>query len=341
MKELKVNNIGDNIIFKSINPYDNLSFNSLKGNDLLDILFLLNQSFVTYRDKLNIEKSTSIGTEIEFENVSAVGRGIISSFILLKGMDWDLKEDGSLLQGLEVTSPILHDDPKCWNELKEICMECSKHGTILSNAGGHVHIGSQILGNDIKNWLNFIRLWAAYENIIIRFLNGEYITSRQSLASFARPVKDNYIEYLDLFKNEKFLKNMLHIINDTRNKGINFFNTDADDNIDYEILGNTIEFRCPNGSINHIIWQNNINLLVKLLMYSKSPNYDLELINRRLEKSKNLDYKLYNEIDIEEALEFSDLIFDNNLDKVYFLIQYFKNFDYAYQPLIKAKKFTK
>ena len=68
---------------------------------------------------------------------------------------------------------------------------------------------------------------------------------------------------------------------------------------------------------------------------------EIDIINRRLENSKNIDYKLYNEIDIEEALEFSDLIFDNNLDKVYFLIQYFKNFDYAYQPLIKAKKFTK
>ena len=55
------------------------------------------------------------------------------------------------------------------------------------------------------------------------------------------------------------------------------------------------------------------------------------------------DYELmnmYSKIDIDKAFLLCDAIFDNNLDKLYFLKQYFKDFAEA-KIYKKSKKFTK
>ena len=44
---------------------------------------------------------------------------------------------------------------------------------------------------------------------------------------------------------------------------------------------------------------------------------------------------------LKKAIELGDLIFDNNLDKVYFLRQYLKSFEIGNNTLEKAKQFTK
>ena len=52
---------------------------------------------------------------------------------------------------------------------------------------------------------------------------------------------------------------------------------------------------------------------------------------------------LYNNINLKNVLEFVDLVFDNNLDKVYFLRQYLKNFEEnnGLSVAVKIKKFVK
>lgn len=51
----------------------------------------------------------------------------------------------------------------------------------------------------------------------------------------------------------------------------------------------------------------------------------------------------YNEVCLKDALEFVDLVFDSNIDKIYFLKQYLKDFEdnYALTELTKAKVFYK
>ena len=73
---------------------------------------------------------------------------------------------------------------------------------------------------------------------------------------------------------------------------------------------------------------------------------DLELINKRhselVENGIPNNLRAYNEtINLKQALEFCDLIFTNNLDKVYFLKQYLKSFKIRTEPYYKAKKFTR
>ena len=41
---------------------------------------------------------------------------------------------------------------------------------------------------------------------------------------------------------------------------------------------------------------------------------------------------------LEQAVELADLIFDNNLDKVYFLRQYIKSFEKGTKPFARAKR---
>ena len=71
-----------------------------------------------------------------------------------------------------------------------------------------------------------------------------------------------------------------------------------------------------------------------------------DVLEYKLEKEyvpfKDNEY-FYNEINFKNALEFVDIIFDNNLDKVYFLRQYFKNFEenYGIKTSVKAKTFIK
>lgn len=53
------------------------------------------------------------------------------------------------------------------------------------------------------------------------------------------------------------------------------------------IEGNTIEVRCPNGTVNPVIWQNNINFFAKLFLYCSGNNFDIEFINYKLDYLKD------------------------------------------------------
>ena len=86
------------------------------------------------------------------------------------------------------------------------------------------------------------------------------------------------------------------------------------------------------------------NLFSKLLLYAKSTKFNDDIIDTRYKHNKkNYQIYSYNQIYLEQALELCDMIFDNNLDKIYFLRQYLKSFETTLRidKLIKCKKFTK
>ena len=92
---------------------------------------------------------------------------------------------------------------------------------------------------------------------------------------------------------------------------------------------NTVEFRCPNGTLDEITWQNNVNFFVKFMILCKKGHFDKDKVLRRdsINKDKIFTYHDYNKLYIDEALELVDLVFDNNLDKINFLKQYLKLYD--------------
>ena len=74
-------------------------------------------------------------------------------------------------------------------------------------------------------------------------------------------------------------------------------------------------------------------------------NFNKDVVDARVQKNgiyDDVDLILdYDEIYLEQALEFADLVFTDNLNKMYFLRQYLKSFQVEKKSLIKAKKFTK
>ncbi len=304
---------------------ENYNFSQMKSDRLLNCV---NNTNFVLRDNLNIDKQYTFGIEIEMEycDISKIKELLIK----YHDQDWIVKRDNSLEDGCEINSPILRDDYYTWKIIEDVCQKVSKKAIVGDKTSGHIHIGAPILGSNKEYWLRFLKLWATYENVIYRFAYGEYANARKCIKKYAEPFSLYlFLEY-DYFKdiNFSFHKLFRNLRNYERYHSVNFLNVDMDD-LDTNKFMNTIEFRNPNGSFNPIIWQNNINLFMKLLLYCRSKKFNDELISKRYEKNKeflnNLD--LYKEIYLDPALELCDLIFDNNVDKLYFLKQYLKGFD--------------
>ncbi|HIS17473.1 MAG TPA: amidoligase family protein [Candidatus Coprovivens excrementavium] len=109
------------------------------------------------------------------------------------------------------------------------------------------------------------------------------------------------------------------------------------------------EVRCFNGTLQPEIVQNNINLITHIMIAVIEGRIDEEYVLAEYEKYKKKRYNFdvfcailhdtakidqynrlldgYNKVKIDKALKLADMIFSNELDKIYFLKQYLKLFD--------------
>lgn len=331
----------DNPLFEYIKPLDNDEFSKMKNKDLKEILYYMKDYYLILRNRLGFNDDVTFGLELEFENAN---KGEIVNLLNMTKLnkEWFFKNDGSLNNGSEINSPILKDTYKSWNDLKKVCNIVSSFASISLNSAGHIHIGTQVIGGKINSWLNFIKLWSTYENVIFRFLYGEFLTPRPKITNYASPMMIQLMEDYAKLNLESNLqtKDIVNQIRHRRRQAINFYNVH---NFDKITLKNTIEFRSPNGTLDPVIWQNNLDLLVNILLYSKSDDYNDDIVSRRKYENeyKYLDIKTYNEIYLDQALELCDMLYSNNYDKIYFLKQYLKSFEVGKSDLEKAKVFTK
>lgn len=331
-------------IFKYINPNNNDILSSLNKHDLKQLLRYINNYYLDLRPKLNLDRNITFGLEIEVENAlcNEIQSNILRHISLA---DWYFDDDVSLYHGMEIISPILTDRKYFWQQLETILSIARDDASIDIHSGGHIHIGAHILGKDCTSWMRFIKLWATYENVIYRFCYGEFLTARPLINNYARPIAKmlanefKVFDYFDYYNPDMLddITNMLGV-----NNAFNFSHVNLNADFKKSVDGNTIEFRCPNGSLSPVIWQNNVNLFAHLLKYSTSSKYDNAVINKRfmskVDKLSNLKY--YNKIHLEDALELTDLIFNENLNKIYFLRQYLKSFEVS-DEFIKTKPFVK
>ena len=331
-------------IFKYINPFGNDKFSDLKGLDLQDLIILINNYYLQLRDTIGIDDYITFGLELEFEHCKKdkIEKELEKNKLYDNG--WKIKRDSTLIDGAEINSPILMDTKQTWEELDEVCSIVNPLAKIDVNSGGHIHIGTHILGIEKNSWINFLKLWSVYENIIFRFSYGEYLTSRPEIMQYASVMKRDFWKKQKEFNSEnKNINKLIQNIKGDKYNAVNFGNVDYI-NPNYFSEDNTIEFRCPNGTLEPVIWQNNVNFFVKLLLYSKSTSFNDDLVQKRHKLTENKYYGLewYKEIYIDQALELCDMMFDNNLDKVYFLRQYLKSFEVSKDnKYIKAKSLTK
>lgn len=337
-EQIKEIPIEEEPIFKYLKPNENDKLSLLSGLDLQDLIILLDDYYLKLRKTLGFDESITFGLEIEFED--AMLNRIKDQLNRTFNNSWRIGSDGSLNKGGEIRTPILHDKEKNWNDVKKVCCIVNSGASIGEKTGGHIHIGAHALGTKTDSWINFIKLWSVYENIIYRFSYGNFLTARPSMLEYARPISKSLWDISKKLNINKKLDGIINNIQTDRYNGVNFKNVELGKGF---FIDNTIEFRCPNGTLEPVIWQNNVNLFVNLLNYSKDIKFDNDIVEKRHGINSDKLYKLdlYNEIYLEQALELCDMLFTNNLDKVYFLRQYLKSFEIGTKKLEKAKRFVK
>lgn len=341
-------------IFQYIDPIENTKLSELSPKEVKHLFSLLKHYQLEMRPTLDLPQIVTFGVEIEFGCPN-----VTETFSQLKqeleqcDKNWKLEEEVTNY-GLEATSDILTNKKKTWKTIKRVCKLISKYGVESSLSGGHVHIGAHLLQRN-DDCYTFVKLLTAYENLLYRFGYGEYLNAKSRLW-YAKPMSAQWEEALQM-KNESFYG----FVSQTalnREQSVNlkaFFNQ-------YQSYqnNNTIEFRFPNGTLNPIIWQNNINVFSKMMLYVQNGSINHDLLDARILNNHKLkpivlkfndrkqqfplemqNIQEYEKVDIEEALEFSDLIFNNNLDKIYFLKQYYKNGKTSKKNFQKVKNLTK
>ncbi len=316
------------------------TISKLRGNDLLDLLVVVENTMIGYRDSIALPSKLTFGVEIEYEGVNRLEVG---HYVNERLSRWESGEDASLKYGGEIRSPILRDERKSWEELKNICMYLKKHNAITTkNAGGHIHVGVPVIGDNIEAWRILLKFYMLYEHIIYRFFYGDKLNARPRIRRFAPPIAESLYDGLDDIDSIADMSDVEYAISTEKFNSLNF------GHVDFYYLNrtspkNTFELRCPNGTTEEIIWQNNINTFARMLLSAGRRVINEDFLNYKLKgfRPDAGDELSYSEIFLKEALEFSDLVFDCNLDKVYFLRQYLKSFEKSFQSseAILAKRF--
>lgn len=324
-------------------------FKSFSKSDLKDLLYYLNKMDFLYREKLNINnQNLTFGVELEFSGLSfleidELNRMKKFSLPLKYGtavndvndMEFKFIEERTCGEdGCEIITPVLKDKIKDWKTLKIMCQELEKNGALISQScATHLHFGAHVLANNYSHLRDLIKMWVVYEKIFYNFYYGFDLVPRDNIFKFAKSINTTTLNEIDnLALDNNFilkLKNLFSLYNDNKlcekNLGINIFRINNNNQLNYK---NTIEVRVPNGTLNEVIIQNNINLFAKLLTSLVTAKFDSEYLSYKFKARKiNNDIKTFNDFAFEDVLEFVDMIFITEVDKLYFLKQLYKLFN--------------
>ena len=252
--------------------------------------------------RIGIDERITIGTEIEAE-------GPLSKEWLLKKKileDWDVKDDSSLEDGVEISSPKMTDSKVSVENIYIICealARCNEHTS--ERCGGHIHIGANYLKSK-EAYMNLFDIWGNAERLIYKISNQKGEIPRYCIPEYAAPISSKLNEALEKetinLADEESLDNFIcQVINaeESRFTGLNLLNVINSKK--------TIEFRIPNGSINPDTWIENIMLFGRMIEVSEKlaeiEKKD-EIIQTPREKEQlRLRNALKEDIDEKEKLE--------------------------------------
>ncbi len=300
------------------------NLSKLKGIKLKEMLNEVEKFPFLYRELLNFKTDISMGIEIEFEKAKVYP---LADF-LKNYPGWIMKNDTSLTRGIEINTPIMYNRKKDWQNLKEVLQELQKEKVNpYIHAGTHFHIGVPILGNDLEAWQNFLLMYAHYEDIMTRLFYGERVKERMTFKEYSSPIAPLLSNSVDKIITLPFVGKVMSFFPYTHGNALCLYNV-MFDALNTNKVRNTIEFRSPNGTINEVICQNNVNTGVCFLQAAKTGKVDREYLEYQLKTHPVTEAKtlLYRYINLSKALEFCDLVFEEDIDKMYFLKQYLKDY---------------
>lgn len=296
----------------------------------------------SYSTILNLPLDLTFGVEIESEGEKA------NEFAMLKKIlnGWKTKDDITLINGVEVVSPILHDTETDISSIGQVCTLMKEFGLYTTErCGGHIHFGADFLGQDVKAWETFFTIYNECEEIFYKMSNEEGDVPRNQVLNFAEPSNAvfNYaFQSGDIkIENQRHFNRVLYKLQDSRDRGLNLINLS-------ESGKNTIEFRMPNGNLKSEIVKENIKLFGNLLDVSKKiaeGSKDKEdiferLKDRELSEADKVEVLLELLFDKEEERNIYrkrwDSIKDNEIfDKLKAYDLTFKRGDYSMKKEIK------
>ena len=273
--------------------------------------------------EIGLDKKITIGIEIESE-------GYLSEHIkkidkLLKRNEnketrgWDVKPDGSLYEGVEVTSPILTDNQEDIEDIYMVCTMLQKiENEINERCGGHIHIGSDYLKSK-EAFINLFEIWGNAEEIICKISNEKNNIPRFTLQEVAKSISPKMNKAIEEgtinLENEEDLELFIKEIQDIQ---VNRFSSLNMLNINNGM--NTIEFRISNGTLNPDTWIENSRLYGRIVQISQKIA-EIEKNPESTKEEKRLaDLKEYlkEEIPEEEKMEILlDLLFEKEERELY------------------------
>ena len=304
----------DNVYFKNV-LLDNISprviGDIIKSNDNPKLENVL----------MDYDVDTRITFGLELECLTENYKEVLNCENILK--NWKITQDASVKKGVEIISPVLSYDQESIKELKYVCEMLARNNfSVDSTCGGHVHLGFDYF-EDINEYAIFLTLYSRIENLLYIIGNRSGTTTRDGFSEFATFLNDDTLNIVNNINYAKFnsMDSYVHLIKDTQyNKyfGLNLTNIGNKEK-------NTIEFRFPNGELdfNEII--HNVKLFAKLFEVSKEITYtrDKKLLSlyRDIISSYDMDMQIENLL---------DLLFDNDLDKEFYMDRYEQNVELNY-----------
>lgn len=253
-----------------INRLDNKLIKVFLITQLKDFNFnMLKISDSVYMENL-IDNEIKFGLELECINKNENVEEILNVNNIFN--NWKINFEPSLLNGLEITSPIISNNLEDMKKLYFIC-DILKNNNYRcdSNCGGHIHFGLDYFKspNELKT---FIELYSLFEAVLYKISNKKGESPRKNFIKYAEPVSWRYKDALK--------KGMIGIEDDDDlDKFVNEIkNIQVEKNgaLNFSPIYNTIEIRIPNGTISYNEVLNNIRLYGKLLEISKLMTYSSE-----------------------------------------------------------------
>ena len=304
----------DNVYFKNV-LLDNISprviGDIIKSNDNPKLENVL----------MDYDVDTRITFGLELECLTENYKEVLNCENILK--NWKITQDASVKKGVEIISPVLSYDQESIKELKYVCEMLARNNfSVDSTCGGHVHLGFDYF-EDVNEYATFLTLYSRIENLLYIIGNRSGTTTRDGFSEFATFLNDDTLNIVNNINYAIFnsMDSYVHLIKDTQyNKyfGLNLTNIGNKEK-------NTIEFRFPNGELdfNEII--HNVKLFAKLFEVSKKITYtkDKKLLSlyRDIISSYDMDMQIENLL---------DLLFDNDLDKEFYMDRYEQNVELNY-----------
>ena len=225
------------------------------GND--DLVQQLMAETTQKVKEIKIPEGMTVGIEIEAANLE------VNNSIFKR---WKSKEEESVENGAEYTSPILTGSKGDSEEIYFVCNALKTMGAIVNGeCGGHIHIGDKFL-TTAQSYINLLELWCNTEEILFAISNkaGE-ITRVGAVEKHAVPLsgkvesalKKQQIYVDDRTREWDLLMGIIDIQKD-RYSSINFKNYT-------HRIKETIEFRLSNGTLDPDVWIENINLFAGIM----------------------------------------------------------------------------